>query len=72
MALSSSPVADVMFDTNGIQNPVRKAMHKYQSHPGILAIKEKYKDMNFSFSIVSLPNLENELKSLEYNQQVSA
>ena len=61
---------DVIFYTNGIQNTVLKAVHKYQRHPGILAIKEKYKDMKFSFSSVGLSDLENESKSLDYSKPV--
>ena len=48
--------------TNGIEDLVLKAVQKYQRHPSIFAIKEKYKDLNFSFSSVSLSNLRNELK----------
>ena len=45
-------------------------MHNYQRHPSILVIKKKYKDLNFSFSRVSLSNLRNELKSLECSKSV--
>ena len=45
-------------------------MHKYQRHPGILAIKAKYKDLNFSFSSVNLCNLQNELTSLDSRKSV--
>ena len=38
---------DAMFATNDIEDPVRKAMHKYQRLPSILAIKEKYKNLIF-------------------------
>ena len=58
------------FYTNGIQNTVLKAVHKYQRHPGIFAIKEKYKDVKFSFSNVGLSDLENESKSLDYSKSV--
>ena len=35
-------------------------------HPSVLPIKEKYKDLNFSFSsVIYLPILQNELKSWE-------
>ena len=43
--------------TNGIEDLVLKAVQKYQRHPSIFAIKEKYKDLNFSFSSLSLSNL---------------
>ena len=43
--------------TNGIEDLVLEAVQKYQRHPSIFAIKEKYKDLNFSFSSVSLSNL---------------
>ena len=46
-----------------IQTLVLTAAHKYQRHPSILTIKEKYKNMNFYFSSVSLSSLQNELKS---------
>ena len=40
---------DVIVATNGIEDPVLKALHKYQMHPRMLAIKEKYKDLSFFF-----------------------
>ena len=51
---------DVIVVNNGIEDTVLKAVHKYQRHPGIFAIKEKYKTLNFSFSNLSLSNLQNE------------
>ena len=36
----------------------------------ILAIKEKYEDLKFSFSKVSLSNLQNELKGLDCSKSV--
>ena len=44
--------------------------HKYQGHPSTLAVKEKYKDLNFSFSSISLSNLQNELNSLDSSKSV--
>ena len=61
---------DVIVITNGIENFVLKTVHNYQRHPNILAIKETYKDLNFSFPIVSLSNLKNELKSLDPSKSV--
>ena len=54
-----------MWNSRGISVlPFAKSMvHKYQGHPSILSIKEKYKDLNFSISSVSLSNLQNELNS---------
>ena len=45
---------NVVFATNGIEDPVLRAVHKYQSYSSILAIKEKYKDLNFTFSRIIL------------------
>ena len=56
---------DVIFATNCIEVPFVKAVLKYQGHCSILAIKEKHKDLNFSFYCVSLSNLQNELKRLD-------
>ena len=61
---------DVIFATNGIEDPVLKAVHKNQRHPSILAIKEKYNGLSFSFSSVSLSNLQNKLKTLDSSQSV--
>ena len=44
---------NVVFATNGIEDPILRAVHKYQSYSSILAIKEKYKDLNFTFSRIS-------------------
>ena len=63
-------VKNVIFATNGIEDLVLKAAHKYQRHPSIIAIKEKYKDLNFYFSSVSLSNLQKELKSLDSSTSV--
>ena len=35
---------DATFAINGFEEPVLKALHKYQRRPSILALKEKYKD----------------------------
>lgn len=43
-----------MFLANCIDDPVLKAVHKCQMHLGVRAIKEKYKELNFSFSNVGL------------------
>ena len=59
-----------MFSANGTENPVFKAAHKYQKHPSVLEIKEKYKDLNFSFSSLSSFNLKNKLKSLDTSKSV--
>lgn len=61
----------VIFATNGIEDPVFKAVHKYQKHPSILAIKEKYKDLNVCFSCVNFSNLQDEFKKFRH-QQVTA
>ena len=53
-----------------LEEPFLKAVHKYQKHPCILAIKKKYKELNFYFSIVSSSNLQNELKLLDSNKSV--
>ena len=60
----------VIVATNGIEDPVLKAVHKYLRHPNIHAVREKYKDLNFSFSSVSLLNLQKELKSLDCSKSL--
>ena len=47
-----------------------KKWNKYQRHPSILAIKENYKYLSFPFFSVTLSNLENEFKSLDYSKSV--
>ena len=62
---------NVISATNGIEEPGLRACHKYQRHPSIIAIKEKYKDLNFSFSRVNLPILHNDnLRSLDFSKSV--
>lgn len=39
----------VIVATNRIKSLVLKAMHKYHRHPSMPAIKEKYKNLDFSF-----------------------
>ena len=36
---------DAIVATNGIEDPVLNAVHKYQEHPSMLTIKERYKDL---------------------------
>ena len=60
---------DAIFTTNGIEDPVCKAVHKYQMLPSILGIKEKYKNLIF-YAYVSLSNLQNQLKSLDFSKSV--
>ena len=41
-----------------------------QRHARLYEIKQKYKDLNFSFSSEGLPNLQNKLKSLGSSKSV--
>ena len=41
-----------------------------QRHPRLYEVKQKYKDLNFSFSNEGLLNLQNELKSLGSSKSV--
>ena len=52
-----------------IVKAVLKAVHQYDRHPSKFEVAEKYKDLNFSFSSVSLSNLQNEL-SLDSSRSV--
>ena len=62
---------DVIVVIISIEDPVLKAFNKYQRHPSLLKIKEKYRYLNFSFCNVCLSNLQNELKSLNSNKSVN-
>ena len=52
--------------SNGIDDPIDRIIKKYEIHPSILAIKDKVKFplQKFSFSHISLSNMEHEVKSL--------
>ena len=63
-------IKDVIYATSGIEDHVLNVVHKYQIHPSILGIKEKYKDLYSLFSSVSLSNSKNELKSLDSSKSV--
>ena len=43
---------NIISDTNGIDDPVLKAIEKYKKHPSILAIKKISKNNIFSFQKV--------------------
>ena len=68
--LGLASLKDVIVVTDGIEGPVLKAVNKHQRHPSIFAIKENDKNLNFSVSSVSLSNLQNELKSLDFSKSV--
>ena len=46
-----------------IDDPISKAIAKYENHPSILRIKNymKEKDLNFSFEFVNKPNISKEI-----------
>ena len=62
LKLESAIPKDIIFATNGIENPVLNTVHKYKRHPSIFTIKGKYKNLTFSFPSVSLTNLQTDLK----------
>ena len=41
----------VVFAANGTEDPVLKAVHKYQRNPSILAIKENYQGLICPFPV---------------------
>ena len=49
-----------------IDDPISKAIAKYENHPSILRIKNymKEKDLNFSFEFVDKPNISKEINQL--------
>ena len=52
---------------SNIDNPILKAIAKYENHPNILRIKNymKEKDLNFSFEFVNKPKISKEINKLD-------
>ena len=55
---------NIISDTNGIDDPVLKAIEKYKKHPSILAIKKISKNI-FSFQKVSYEDIIKETQNLD-------
>ena len=56
---------NIISDTNGIDNPVLKAIEKYKKHPSILTIKKISKNNIFSFQKVSYEDIIKEIQNLD-------
>ena len=54
-----------LVDTNGVFDPVLKAIKKYSAHRSILKIKEKINNNVFSFRNVTYEEILNEINSLD-------
>ena len=56
-----------MSNLSNIDNPILKAIAKYENHPNILRIKNymKEKDLNFSFEFVNKPKISKEINKLD-------
>ena len=56
---------NIISDTNGIDDPVLKAIEKYKKHPSILVIKKISKNNIFSFQKVSYEDIIKEIQNLD-------
>ena len=56
---------NIISDTNGIDDPVLKAIEKYKKHPSILTIKKISKNNIFSFQKVSYEDIIKEIQNLD-------
>ena len=54
-----------LVNVDHISDPVQKAIQKYQNHPSVKAISEKYDKNTFSFKSVSLDEIKKEIKNLD-------
>ena len=56
---------DILCDTNGIDDPVLKAIEKYKKYPSIEAIKHICKNSYFSFQKVSYVEILKEIQNYD-------
>ena len=65
--LGIEDVPDDESNLSNIDDPVSKAITKYENHPSILRIKNymKEKDLNFSFEFVDKPKISKEINKLD-------
>ena len=61
-----------LVDTNGVFDPVLKAIKKYSAHPSILSIKEKMNNNVFSFRKVTYEESLNEINSLDTSKSAQS
>ena len=54
-----------MITFEDLVDPIAKLVKKFENHPSILKIKEKVSARNFSFSPISLAQVEKEIQSLD-------
>ena len=64
--LGIEDVPDDESNLSNIDDPISKAIAKYENHPSILRIKNymKEKDLNFSFEFVDKPKISKEINQL--------
>ena len=55
-------------NTGNIKGPIFWAILKYKNHPSIIAIKEKLKNVKFSFHEVNNEKIEKEIRKLFKNK----
>ena len=65
--LGIEDVTDDESNLSNIDDPISKAIAKYENHPSILRIKNymKEKDLNFSFEFVDKPKISKEINKLD-------
>ena len=61
-----------LVDTNGVFDPVLKAIKKYSAHPSILSIKEKMNNNVFPFRKVTYEEILNEITSLDSSKSTQS
>ena len=65
--LGIEDVTDDESNLSNIDDPISKAIAKYENHPSILRIKNylKEKDLNFPFEFADKPNISKEINQLD-------
>ena len=57
---------ELISSTDHLSNPVEKAVKRFDNHPSILVIKEKFQfDTNFSFQYISIKDMKDEIENLQ-------
>ena len=57
---------ELLSDTTGIEDPIMKAIKKYENHPSIIEIKKNFTShSNFSFQNPSMMDIEKQVRNLD-------
>ena len=59
-----------MSHTDGITDPIFKAVKKYEKHPSIICIKNAHLNKTFSINVVTLDNIKTEIRRLNPTKSV--